>query len=597
MIGMSRETNKKGKCLLGMAALVAVSLFGMALAFNGVANAAGVMAVSPAPIEPKPGTYKPKVNSGAEIAAGKGVYYRKCVWCHGPDGAGDGPSAIRLATKPRNFNAGTFKIRHTGSGELPTDEDLFNTVTHGLPGSVMPAWGNILSEEERRNVIAFIKKEMVKDREFDDPDEEITVIDYGTQIPSSPESIEIGKDIFMNKAKCVECHGIEGRGNGNLTQRGDWGFPIFPANLQKPWNLRGNRRDPYNPRNVFREVSTGLNGTPMPSFADELSVEERWHVANFVMSLTPIKRLIDPETSRPMIGFVIKSKYVLEGGLPSTPEDPKWDVVPPQFVGLASQIIQPPRHFIRTVDDIRVRSLFDDKDVTIMFQWDDRTESHLNPDGEATYDFKRLASEAFPAINTTQYTHENDRKRGPLKKVNPEPVGVYNDGIAIQFGQRWEEKSAPQKWYFIHGDEKNGVDIWKWNSDSTVKELEGHGIDKVEVREGANNVKVVYEKWENGRWTVIMKRALVTEDKDKSAQLVSGKNIPITFFAWDGDAGEVGGRMALSTFYYLMMEPPIPQSVYIVPPIVFFVLIGCLVIARKAAIQYKKDYPESFENE
>lgn len=567
-----------------------VALTGLVLGFGGVAEAQQFKS-GPAPEIPSPGTYKPAVDSGADIAAGKGVYFRKCVWCHGPDGAGDGPSAIRLVTKPRNFNAGTFKIRHTGSGELPTDEDLRNSVKHGLPGSVMPNWSGILKDQEIAQVVAFIKKELVKDREFDDPDEEITVIDYGTQIPSSPESIEKGKDIFMNKAKCVECHGVEGRGNGNLSQRGDWGFPIFPANLQKPWNIRGSRRDPYNPRNIFREISTGLNGTPMPSFADELSVEERWHVANFVISLTDVVRPMDPGNGKPSIGFVIKSKFVEDGVLPGDPQDPKWDVLEPQYVGMASQIIQPPRHFIRTVDDIRIRSLFTEESVQILFEWDDRTESHLDPSGEAKYDMNRLTSLAFPAINTTQYTHELDRARGPLKgeTVNPRPVGVYNDAIAVQFAQKWEELSPPAKPYFIHGDPKNGVDIWKWESDGTVKEYEGHGIDAVELREDSN-VKVVHAKWTHGRWQVILQRALLTEDKEKSAQLVSGTNIPMTFFAWDGDAGEVGGRMALSTFYYLMMEPPIPQSVYIVPPIVFLVMVGCLQWARNASIQYRKDH-------
>lgn len=569
---------------------VAIALTGLVLGFGGVADAQKVIyKVGPAPEIPSPGTYKPAVDSGADIAAGKGVYFRKCVWCHGPDGAGDGPSAIRLVTKPRNFNAGTFKIRHTGSGELPTDEDLRNSVKHGLPGSVMPAWAGILKDEEIRQVVAFIKKELVKDREFDDPDEEVTVIDYGTQIPSSPESIEQGKDIFMNKAKCVECHGVEGRGNGNLSQKGDWGFPIFPANLQKPWNIRGSRRDPYNPRNIFREVSTGLNGTPMPSFHDELSIEERWHVANFVISLTTVKRPMDPGNGKPAIGFVIKSKYMEDGVLPGDPQDPKWDILEPQYVGMASQIIQPPRHFIRTVDDIRVRSLYNNEDVQILLEWDDRTESHRDENGEAKYDFKRLASAAFPAINTTQYTHENDRARGPLKNVNPEPVGVYNDGIAVQFPQKWEELSPPAKPYFIHGDEKNGVDIWKWQSDGSVKAYEAHGIGTLEERED-QDVKVVYAKWTHGRWQVILQRALLTEDKEKAAQLVAGNNIPMTFFAWDGDAGEVDGRMALSTFYYLMMEPPIPNTVYIVPPIVFLVMMGCLQWARKASIQYRKDH-------
>ena len=70
-----------------------------------------------------------------QIEAGKRVYFTKCVWCHGVTGAGDGPGAVRLWPRPRNFNAGTFKIRHTASGQLPLiDLDLLQTVTHGPAG-------------------------------------------------------------------------------------------------------------------------------------------------------------------------------------------------------------------------------------------------------------------------------------------------------------------------------------------------------------------------------------------------------------------------------------------------------------------------------
>jgi len=536
---------------------------------------------------PPPGKYTPKKDSPEDIEAGKAVYFRKCVWCHGPDGAGDGPSAIRLATKPRNFNQGTFKIRHTASGDLPTDEDLFLTVTNGLPGSVMPPWGEILSVDERKQVVAFVKNVLVKDRNFNDPDETFTVIDYGKQIESSPESIAKGKEIYMTKAKCVECHGNEGRGNGNLTQRDDWGFPIFPADLTKPWNLRGNRRDPYNPRNIFREVSTGLNGTPMPSFIDALSEEERWHVSNFVMSLGP-KYPIDKETNKPQIQFVIKGRFTPEGDLPADAADPRWANLQPQYVGMASQIIQPPRHFLRTIDDIRVRSLFNEKEVAFLFEWNDRTESHLDPAKEAVYDAKRLSSESFPAINTTGLTHENDEVEGPLKGVNPEDVGVYNDGVAIQFAQKWQNLPQPEKPYFIHGDTKRGTDIWKWESDGVPKELEGHGLESVAVRD-SKNVTVSSAKWTNGRWQVVMKRALQTEDKEKSAQMEVGKNIPIVFFAWDGDAGERDGKMALSTYYYLMLEPPIPQTVYIVPPIVAGVVIVVQFFVLRNARRKKRE--------
>ncbi len=517
---------------------------------------------------PPPGAYKPSKPSPADIEAGKAVYFRKCVWCHGPDGAGNGASAKRLATKPRNFNQGTFKIRHTASGELPTDEDLFLTVANGLPGSAMPPWGDILTETEIKQVVSFVKTNLVLDRKFDDPDEEFHVIDYGKQIETSEESIKAGREVFMNKGKCVECHGQEGRGNGNLTQRDDWGFPIFPADLTKPWNLRGNRRDPYNPKNIFREVSTGLNGTPMPSFADTLTVEDRWNVANFVMSLST-HYPIEKSTNKPKFGFIIKGSFLKEGKVPNDANDPRWAGLDAQYVGMGSQMIQPPRHFLRTVDDIRVRAMFDDKELAMLFEWNDRTHSKKDESRPAIYDAKAISSTSFPdaAYATTNLTHEDDDAVGPLKGVRPPEVGTYNDGIAIQFAQAWQKLPNPEKPYFIHGDIKRGTDIWKWESDATTKELEGRGLDAMSVRESAN-VKVSSATWKDGRWQVVMKRALLTEDKEKSAQLEVGKNIPIVFFAWDGDAGEHDGKMALSTYYYLMLEPPVPTHVYYVPPIV-----------------------------
>ena len=51
-----------------------------------------------------------------KLEQGKKVYFKRCVWCHGVEGVGDGPSHDRLFTKPRNFIQGTFKIRWTNSG-------------------------------------------------------------------------------------------------------------------------------------------------------------------------------------------------------------------------------------------------------------------------------------------------------------------------------------------------------------------------------------------------------------------------------------------------------------------------------------------------
>src|SRR5919197_119411 len=156
----------------------------------------------------------PPMPSADEIEAGKRVYFTKCVWCHGVDGAGDGPAADRLWPRPRNFNQGTFKIRHTASGELPLfdakkpipgQNDLFETVTHGLPGSAMPSWEGILTEEQRLQVLSFVTTQLVKDRKFDDKQTEtLTVLKEMKPISPDKDSLEKGKPLIVDK-KCVEC--------------------------------------------------------------------------------------------------------------------------------------------------------------------------------------------------------------------------------------------------------------------------------------------------------------------------------------------------------------------------------------------------------
>ena len=52
--------------------------------------------------------------------AGKAVYERKCIGCHGEKGDGKGPAAELLLPKPRDFTKGLYKIRSTAN-KTPTD--------------------------------------------------------------------------------------------------------------------------------------------------------------------------------------------------------------------------------------------------------------------------------------------------------------------------------------------------------------------------------------------------------------------------------------------------------------------------------------------
>ncbi len=580
------------KAVLVLAAAVAVTL---------VAGSTGVSIFaeesSGLPAGFKKGDLAP-LPAAEMIEAGKRVYFTKCVWCHGVDGAGDGPAADRLWPRPRNFNQGTFKIRHTASGELPLfdakkpvkgQNDLFETVTHGLPGSAMPSWEGILTDEQRLQVLSFVTNQLVKDRKFDDKVTETqTVLNLDdiakTQIKTTAESIEKGKQLFVDK-KCFECHGAEGRGDGNaFNLKDDWGFAIQPANQRKCWNFRGSRQDPYEVKNIFRTFSTGVNGTPMPSFADNTTIEERWHIANFVQSLcerdtkgNPLE--IDPLTDKPKVKFVILSGAV-EGEIPDDPEHELWQKRERRIVLFGGQITHKPRNFVNRIDDVWVKSMYSEKEkqIAFLFQWDDRTNSKA--EGKLPWAPTEVNVEAHGVKEQAPKTGEEGSIAATQNKYK-----VYNDAFAIQFPVKWQELPPPEKPRFLWGDEKYPVDIVKWEADGSLRAFAGTGWDKdFEDRDDyTERLKLAKAEWKDGRWTVMVKRPLKA-DYDEDVKFEVGKYIPTVFFAWDGHNGDAGRKMAVSAFYYLVLQPPIPKETYIYPTLIAvgIVILEGWILTRRA---------------
>jgi len=225
-------------------------------------------------------TTQPDVAIAADAATrehGRAVYTRRCVGCHGRDGDGNGEAATFLSPRPRDFTAAIFKFRSTPSGSLPTDADLFRTVTRGVRGTAMPTWHE-LPMEDRRAVIAFIKT--FSPRWRDEKPEPGGL--PASPPPASTALIERGRDVYRS-AKCWECHGEHGRGDGPSAAqlRDDFEFPIRPTDF-----TRGQFKAGATAADIFRALTVGLDGTPMPSFADSLPDEERWAVAYYVLSLS-----------------------------------------------------------------------------------------------------------------------------------------------------------------------------------------------------------------------------------------------------------------------------------------------------------------------
>jgi cytochrome c oxidase cbb3-type subunit 2 len=211
------------------------------------------------------------------LTLGRQVYESRCVGCHGPKGDGNGAAATFLSPKPRDFTSGVFKFRTTPSGSLPTDGDLYRTITRGVRWTAMPTWHE-LSDKERMAVAGYIKT--FSSRFKDETPEPPLLI--GDPPKVTAELVARGKDLYV-KAKCFQCHGAGGKGDGpSAGELKDLaGFPILPADF-----TRGQFKGGSNVRDIFRTMTLGLDGTPMPSFADSMSEPERWAISYYVLSLS-----------------------------------------------------------------------------------------------------------------------------------------------------------------------------------------------------------------------------------------------------------------------------------------------------------------------
>jgi cytochrome c oxidase cbb3-type subunit I/II len=216
-----------------------------------------------------------KVSGHAD--AGRQLYFRYCWGCHGFRGDGNGENGQYLNILPRNFVAATFKCRSTPTGTLPTDQDLFNSLQRGLINSNMPSW-IVLTDQNRADLVAFIKtfSPRWKTEKAGDP----------IPVPPEPkltlESIKHGQQLFQ-KLECWKCHGQEGRGDGpsasTLTDSNDQ--PIRPYNFAAGSRFKCGATN----NDVYKIFMSGLDGTPMPSFADVVKPDEAWDLVHFLRTL------------------------------------------------------------------------------------------------------------------------------------------------------------------------------------------------------------------------------------------------------------------------------------------------------------------------
>ncbi len=377
-----------------------------------------------------------------DATAGKAVYERKCLLCHGEKGNGQGPGADRLDPRPRDLTSGLYKIRTT-KNTIPSDQDLLAVLTNGMPGTSMPPW-EVLPEQDRRNLVAYIKTFAAE--KFSEAAEPM---ELPPDVSSSPESIARGKEMY-EAIECNKCHGSAGRADGPSMPelKDEWGHHIRPANLTKRWNFRGgaSRRD------VAMRLAAGLLGTPMPSFIDSVEKpEDIWHLTNYIFSLAP---------DSPDFATLVPVASVREA-IPDDPNADFWKTVAPSNIPLMGQVIIDPRNFNPSIDMIAVRGAYNDGEIAFHLTWDDPTQSVADPD-----------------------------------------KGIFADAVAIQFPATLE--AGPERPYFLLGDGSSPVYLLGWEAGKGAAEATANGPDTVTPLAGSETAaKIVYD---NGQYRLVLKR-------------------------------------------------------------------------------------------
>jgi len=212
------------------------------------------------------------------VDAGKALFALYCSNCHGVTGKGDGPRSPMFDPAPRDLTHGRFKFRTTETGEPPTREDLFRTVSGGLRGTGMLPFAD-LPEEDRWALVSYVRSlsPIFAEHEMAGP----------LQLAQAPDDIDAARRVRRGRKAwsslgCTSCHGESGRGDGPAaaTLTDELGRPSrTPDFATRPFK-RGNA-----PANLFAVLVTGLDGSPMPSYRDAAGDKKLWDVVAYMRTL------------------------------------------------------------------------------------------------------------------------------------------------------------------------------------------------------------------------------------------------------------------------------------------------------------------------
>jgi mono/diheme cytochrome c family protein len=475
----------------------------------------------------------------AQRESGKTLYLKYCAQCHGENGDGEGYATPHLLPKPRDFTTGKFKVRSTPTGALPTHQDVVNIIRRGMPYTSMPGWPT-LTDQEVSDLAYFIQT-------FSPDFSNSEKVPQPVPLPSAPnatnESIEAGRKLYQETG-CVKCHGSLGRGDGPSapTLVDDWGQPIRAADLAQSWTFRGgsSRED------IFRTMSTGFNGTPMPGFVDALTPEQRWAITDFIDSLSGS----GPGYSNLVVARHVQDPIDLAKGAASFESA---QVVRFPIIG---QIMEPGRAFHPSTSSVTVQAIYDAESVALLVRWHDMSADRTAKNG-LSLPVPLEEEEAAPTPGgPAQAPGAAEQPADPFAEeaAPAAPVAEFSDAVAIQIPS--QVPTGARKPYFLFGDAQNPVDLWFFDL-ARPGPLQFTGQGSADIAPNDTGDVTGVASYDQGEWSVIFKRP---RRPTSGAPFLPGEFMPVALSVWDGLSRERGNRRGLTAWYSLYVEPEVVPS-------------------------------------
>jgi mono/diheme cytochrome c family protein len=486
--------------------------------------------------------YKPEdVDSKSLLARGRNIYMHMCVFCHGVDGNGGGLAVEYLYPWPRDFREGIFKFRTTPTGTLPRDEDLYRTIINGIPGTSMPAWKDALSPQDTWALIHHIKN--FSPRFKSEPQGE--KIEVGDPLASSPTLVARGKNLF-NDLKCVRCHGESLKGDGELAESlmDAWKHAVFVHDITDPNYFKSG----HTPEDLFRTITSGLDGTPMGSYI-HIPEEDRWALVHYIRSKS-VKEFKEAEFETDIYSLPVGVE------LNTDPFSPVWD-----GVASTSLVLRPLSARREAVEIINVASVNNGEQLAIRLQWEDPTHDAFSELHSDT--FRDGAAVQFALGAVTLHTHGHNEPFFGMGNRN-KPVNIWHWKAGLEEALEAEDDleyagGGVDMDALIYGDIiAEAFSRVNTTGENPVEELNAEGFGTVTPQPPENQNVEGTGEWKDGVWTVVFLRDMIKTGKWDVDFAQRIDPALMAFAVWDGVKEDRNGRKVISVWQRFTVKKPTP---------------------------------------